>query len=820
MRSFVVLILGLVFVGLVSGAELHVGAGQSYSTISSAIASSSSGDIIYIHEGTYYENNLIPMGGTTLSGVDGEDLPVIDARQNSFSHDWNDNPIAIKYDNINLYRLDVRDGATGSVIIEDSGVNNVEISYCRFSRSAMATTTDNAALVYIKPGTRDISVHHNYFETDTGGFHGIIYFRPNGGTSPFYNNEIRVNAKAHGYFIKHSGNSDGRLQMYNNFIVMNYGSSNDANAIFVSHDNVDIYNNLIIGNGGRGIDIGLDAGGCGGSGLMANHNTIYMGTAVRGTFKIDNDCGVDNVVFKNNILRRTSTSSEFRNINGWIYGSEQTWSGHHNMVFQNSVGSVLYAVPGGAYTMSSWKSSGQGVGSFDENPQFVDGSGSLNIISDFEISGGNARNGADDGEDIGADVSSVGTGVVSSSPEPCEAGNGEICCSDVLRAGDCCSDGDCVGLENCENYNCVAPASCVDGDSDGYGNPVSVLCDESGLDCDDSDSNVYPGAAEICSDQIDNDCDGRVDCSDSDCSLVPGCESAFDCTDLELLMSFNEDSLVTEDLSGNDNDGTVSGASYSDGVFDGAFDFDGGSDYIGANNLDFFSTSAGTVSAWFKSDGSISGDNAYVFSHRTDTSTSDRIYMFLYGADGDFYCGFGSEYLAMTSNNNVLGDGAWHHGVVRWSALGAECYLDGESIGTYSGALSGVDDSFVLGNRFDLGGDSGFNGVIDDLAIWSRALPAEEIGEIYDGGVAVSCGSGSAPGPDCGDEICSVEDGENCLNCAVDCGICDGGCVHDADLKPCDGEVSVGELRAYIDLWLSGDVEIGEVVGVIGAWVG
>ena len=51
--------------------------------------------------------------------------------------------------------------------------------------------------------------------------------------------------------------------------------------------------------------------------------------------------------------------------------------------------------------------------------------------------------------------------------------------------------------------------SCVDNDSDGYGQGCSP-----GADCNDGNSSIHPGVTEICSDDIDQDCSG----SDLTCS--------------------------------------------------------------------------------------------------------------------------------------------------------------------------------------------------------------------------------------------------------------------------------------------------------------
>ena len=91
------------------------------------------------------------------------------------------------------------------------------------------------------------------------------------------------------------------------------------------------------------------------------------------------------------------------------------------------------------------------------------------------------------------------------------------------------------GTTVCEFEIVGTPPVCTDNDGDGYGDPASSACPNSGLDCDDSNSAVNPGAAENCSNGIDDDCDGDVDSNDADCQLCidPGagqpCTSTTNC---------------------------------------------------------------------------------------------------------------------------------------------------------------------------------------------------------------------------------------------------------------------------------------------------
>lgn len=85
-------------------------------------------------------------------------------------------------------------------------------------------------------------------------------------------------------------------------------------------------------------------------------------------------------------------------------------------------------------------------------------------------------------------------------------------------------------------------------------------------------------------------------------------------------------------------------------------------------------------------------------------------------------------------------DGEWHH-VVANAPLGGdtEIWVDGELIET--GGPTAITDNgsgrLMIGGNPDTGPEwRTWNGGIDDVAMWDRGLTVEEIGEIYNAGVA------------------------------------------------------------------------------------
>jgi len=86
------------------------------------------------------------------------------------------------------------------------------------------------------------------------------------------------------------------------------------------------------------------------------------------------------------------------------------------------------------------------------------------------------------------------------------------------------------------------------------------------------------------------------------------------------------------------------------------------------------------------------------------------------------------------------GDGNWHHIVATTTNGGAtQLYVDGVLEATGAGpatiaASGGNNNVLCIGCNPDNGRE--FNGFIDDVAMWDRALTAAEVSEIYDAGVA------------------------------------------------------------------------------------
>ena len=97
---------------------------------------------------------------------------------------------------------------------------------------------------------------------------------------------------------------------------------------------------------------------------------------------------------------------------------------------------------------------------------------------------------------------------------PVNCDDGSACTDDVCNEAFERCDHSCnaAGPDDlcCENSACeeegMCNEECIDEDGDGYGNPASINCTYSELDCNDSNPKINPGMTEVKGNEIDEDC--------------------------------------------------------------------------------------------------------------------------------------------------------------------------------------------------------------------------------------------------------------------------------------------------------------------------
>ena len=186
------------------------------------------------------------------------------------------------------------------------------------------------------------------------------------------------------------------------------------------------------------------------------------------------------------------------------------------------------------------------------------------------------------------------------------------------------------------------------------------------------------------------------------------------------------------DRSGRNNHGTLTNMASTAWVTSGgkgALSFDGTDDFVKPENVRGVGTGNFSVFSWIRH--SVSARRYMVASNLTDVGSEGH---WLAVQSNQIYSYFGSE-LAVTATGFTLADDQWHCiGVTRTGTTGT-AFVDGRQIGSPQ-AIGGFDAGkgvFRIGAR----GDSltqNWQGQLDDLRIYNRALTAPEIRQLYVGG--------------------------------------------------------------------------------------
>jgi hypothetical protein len=167
------------------------------------------------------------------------------------------------------------------------------------------------------------------------------------------------------------------------------------------------------------------------------------------------------------------------------------------------------------------------------------------------------------------------------------------------------------------------------------------------------------------------------------------------------------------------NDGTeVGGPTYTAGLHNQAINLDGNDDYVDCGNDSSFEiTSSITLSALIKGTFNSAWDPiiAKGFDWMLSRGTGDEAIFFCIGVDS----------LSGTTNIN---DDQWHHVAAVYNGSKMDLYVDGQL--DVSKSASG--SLYVSTTNVYIGGSpsQSFNGLIDDVLIYSRALSEEEIQEL------------------------------------------------------------------------------------------
>ena len=198
----------------------------------------------------------------------------------------------------------------------------------------------------------------------------------------------------------------------------------------------------------------------------------------------------------------------------------------------------------------------------------------------------------------------------------------------------------------------------------------------------------------------------------------------------------------------NDSQGSNNGTSSAIKLGTGAYSFDGSDDYVSIDdssaNLIQGRSSAWTIAGWLKRDGST--DKYFISQWGKNSSPDNRVFHIGIDSNGKLLYRQrtdGGQGASFTSNGAIVNN-TWTHFAIVWQPNGsnwqAQMYINGTADNSktdFANDMRGgsIAEPVYLGkNGSDAtapsaGGDH-FNGELDDLAVWHRALTATEIGKL------------------------------------------------------------------------------------------
>ena len=212
-------------------------------------------------------------------------------------------------------------------------------------------------------------------------------------------------------------------------------------------------------------------------------------------------------------------------------------------------------------------------------------------------------------------------------------------------------------------------------------------------------------------------------------------EANADMTGNVLLMHMNEASGTIVDFSGEGNNGTLvgDGDEYGgDGKFNTCMDFDG-NDYVAVSGFtDLNGASELSVEMWMKQDQTTQGRYALWRNGNILINIGDN-----YGTPGPTNLRLRLNLDGTWRNSHtaldVLDTGVWHHWAFVYDGTYARIYEDGQEI--YSSNADAAYNVVSTGSgNLQVGfrdGISGLDGLMDEIAIYSRDLSAQEISDHY-----------------------------------------------------------------------------------------
>jgi hypothetical protein len=202
-------------------------------------------------------------------------------------------------------------------------------------------------------------------------------------------------------------------------------------------------------------------------------------------------------------------------------------------------------------------------------------------------------------------------------------------------------------------------------------------------------------------------------------------------------VTMNNDSATQTDNTGNQNNFTVTGASYSSGgILGGCQNFTAGANNIASttqNAANLMKSGEGTINFWLKLTSKDQYDNIY---HSGSTSTGSSPYIeYIYDSPINNVMNF--NFAQATNNYIVYALGlvnTWEMVTMTMNSTGSYLYINGSNVASNTTTASSINsDSFKyikLGSQWG-SSTRGMNGCFDEFGLWNRTLTPSEISTIF-----------------------------------------------------------------------------------------
>src|SRR6266542_1224121 len=210
------------------------------------------------------------------------------------------------------------------------------------------------------------------------------------------------------------------------------------------------------------------------------------------------------------------------------------------------------------------------------------------------------------------------------------------------------------------------------------------------------------------------------------------------------LVSWWKGDGTANDSQDSNNGTTQNGTTFAVGKVGQAFSFDGVDDQVLVpHNANQNTGSQITIDAWVNP--SSSGHGRTILQKRSPSNVGGYVLETLgqpFGSDNglQFVIMIGGTYYTCATTNSVLTLNTWQHVAATYDGSAMRIFVNGveQASATVSGAIDAVTDPSVIGRNVVVPADT-WQGLIDEVDLFNRALSPAEIQAIYNAGSAGKC---------------------------------------------------------------------------------